>query len=172
MKSSFAMHRTIGIVGLVAAAFVTLSFAGPAFAADAKAQITELDQKCASAPTLDAGMACYDNSDELVVYDVGTPREFDGTKAVRADFKKFFDTSKDIKVEFVTFHVVTDGKLGIANSVQHVTWTDTKSGKPGDMTLRVTDVWRKEKDGWKIIEQHLSIPVDLASGKPDMQSKP
>jgi len=171
MKSSFATCRTIRIVGLLAAAFVFFSFVGKAFAADAKAQITELDQKCANAPTIDELMACYDNSDDLVVYDVSTPREFDGTKAVRADFKNFFDDYKNFKIEFVSFHVVTDGKLGVANSIQHLTATD-KSGKPFDMTFRVTDVWRKEKDGWKMIEQHLSFPVDMASGKADMQSKP
>ena len=165
MKSRFR------IVGLAAAALVALSFAGQALAADAKAQITALDQKCANAPTLDQAMSCYDNSDDLVVYDVMTPREFDGTKAVRADFQKFFDANKSFKVEFVTFHVVTDGKLGIANSVQHLTATD-KSGKQTEMTIRVTDVWRKEKDGWKMIEQHLSFPIDLASGKADLQSKP
>jgi len=166
MKSSFR------IVGLVAAAFVALSFAGQALAADAKARITELDQKCANAQTLDEAMGCYDNSDDLVIYNVSPPRELDGTKAIRPVFQTFFDTAKNIKVEFVTLHVVTDGKLGIANSVQHATWTDTKSGKPSEITFRVTDVWRKEKDGWKMIEQHISVPVDLASGKADLQSKP
>ena len=89
-------------------------------------------------------MACYDNSDDLVVYDVMTPREFDGTKAVRGDFQGFFDNYKNAKVEFVSLHVVTDGKLGIANSIQHVTATD-KSGKAADLTFRVTDVWRKRR---------------------------
>jgi ketosteroid isomerase-like protein len=148
-----------------------LSFAEQAFAADAKAQITDLEHKCAAATTLDGAMACEDNSDDLVVYDIGTPREFDGPKAVRADFQNFFDNNKDIKVEFVALHVVTDGKLGFANSIQHLTATD-KSGKPVDMTFRVTDVWRKEKAGWKVIHAHISWPIDLASGKPDMQSKP
>jgi ketosteroid isomerase-like protein len=171
MKSSFATYRTIRIVGLVAAVFVALSFAGQALAADAKAQITELDQKCANAPTIDELMACYDNSDDLVVYDLTTPREFDGTKAVRADFQNFFDYYKNFKIQFVTLHVVSDGKLGVANSIQHMTATE-KSGKPFEMTFRVTDVWRKEKDGWKMIEQHISVPVDMASGKADMQSKP
>ena len=44
-------------------------------------------------------------------------------------------------------------------------------GKPVDTIFRVTDVWRKEKGGWKIIHSHISVPVDLASGKADMQSK-
>ena len=46
-----------------------------------------------------------------------------------------------------------------------------KSGKPIDMIFRVTDVWRKEKGGWKMIHSHISVPIDMASGKADLQSK-
>jgi ketosteroid isomerase-like protein len=115
-------------------------------------------------------MACYAPGDDLVVYDIGTPREFDGQKAVRADFQNFFDTVKNPKVEFVSLHVVTDGKMALANSVQHFTGTD-KSGKPADMTFRVTDVWQKQEGQWKMIHTHVSFPTDMASGKADMQSK-
>ena len=163
--------RSGGLFGAVAAALMALGLAGQALAADAKAQVTDLEHKCAAATTTDEIMDCYDNSDDVVVYDIGTPREFDGPKAVRGDFQKFFDNSKNGKIEFVSMHVVTDGKMALAESVQHYTGTD-KSGKPIDMTFRVTDVWRKEKPGWKIIHSHISVPVDLASGKPDMQSKP
>jgi ketosteroid isomerase-like protein len=115
-------------------------------------------------------MACYAPGDDLVVYDIGTPREFDGQKAVRGDFQNFFDTVKNPKVEFVSLHVVTDGKMALANSVQHFTGTD-KSGKPADMTFRVTDVWQKQEGQWKMIHTHVSFPTDMASGKADMQSK-
>jgi ketosteroid isomerase-like protein len=165
MKKS-ALH--IGTVALAAA--LAWSFSGLALAADSKAQITDLEHKCASATTVDELMGCYDSTDEVVVYDVGTPREFDGPKAVRGDFQSFFDSIKNPKVEFVSLHVVSDGKMGLANSVQHFTGTG-KDGKAVDMTLRVTDVWRKEKGGWKIIHTHASFPVDMASGKSDMQSK-
>ena len=115
-------------------------------------------------------MDCYDNSDELVVYDMGTPREFDGPKAVRGDFQSFFD-NENLKIEYVGLHIVTDGKMGLANSVQRLTATD-KSGKPVDMTFRETNVWEKKDGKWKIIHEHISFPVDLASGKADTQSKP
>jgi len=65
---------------------------------------------------------------------------------------------------------VTDGKMGAAFSVQHFTATD-KSGKPVDMTVRVTDVWQKQKGKWKMIHTHVSFPTDLTTGKADMQSK-
>jgi ketosteroid isomerase-like protein len=158
------------VVTLAAAALMALGLGAQARAANAKADLTELEHKCAAATTVDELMGCYDASDELVVYDISTPREFDGPAAVRADFQNFFDNSKNPKVEFISLHVITDGKLGAAESVQHFTATD-KSGKPLDMIFRVTDVWHKEKGGWKIIHSHISFPVDVASGKADMQSK-
>ncbi len=45
-------------------------------------------------------------------------------------------------------------------------------GKAVDMTWRSTNVWRKENGTWKIIHAHCSVPVDMATGKADMQSKP
>jgi ketosteroid isomerase-like protein len=166
------MRKSEIVVGTIAAALImTLGFGAPARAADSKAQIEDLEHKCAAAKTVDELMACYESSDDLEVYDVGTPREFDGTKAVRGDFQNFFDNIKNPKVEFVALHVVTDGKMGLANSIQHFTGTD-KAGKPVDMTFRVTDVWRKIDGQWKIIHTHVSFPVDMASGKADMESKP
>lgn len=165
------MRKTgLVIAALASAALFAWSFGAQAFAAGAKEEITELEHKCAAATTVDDLMGCYDASDELVVYDITTPREFDGPAAVRGDFQNFFDNSKNPKIEFISLHVTTDGKLGAAESVQHFTGTD-KSGKPVDMIFRVTDVWRKEKGGWKIIHTHVSVPVDMASGKADMQSK-
>jgi ketosteroid isomerase-like protein len=40
------------------------------------------------------------------------------------------------------------------------------------MTARVTDVYRKVAGHWRIVQEHVSVPVDLASGKPDFTSKP
>jgi len=49
--------------------------------------------------------------------------------------------------------------------------TDTK-GQPIDITVRVTDGYRKIAGDWVIVHEHVSVPVDLATGKPDLSSKP
>jgi hypothetical protein len=36
----------------------------------------------------------------------------------------------------------------------------------------VTDVYRKIKGKWLIVQEHVSFPVDLATGKADLLSKP
>jgi ketosteroid isomerase-like protein len=164
MRKSVLAASVLALAALIASGF------GATARADSKDEITELEHKCASATTADEALKCYSKTNDLVVYDLMTPREFDGRDAVRADFQGGFNSFKNPKVEFINLHVVSDGKLGVAESVQHMTATDN-SGKPIDMIFRVTDVWRKEKDGWKIIHSHISLPVDMASGKADMQSK-
>jgi ketosteroid isomerase-like protein len=45
-------------------------------------------------------------------------------------------------------------------------------GRPVDRTVRVTDGYRKVGGDWLIALEHVSVPVDLATGKPDVHSKP
>ena len=40
------------------------------------------------------------------------------------------------------------------------------------MTVRVSDVYRKTGGAWWIVQEHVSVPVDLDTGKPDMTAKP
>ena len=61
--------------------------------------------------------------------------------------------------------------LGFSHSIQRVRGTD-KKGQPVDITVRVTDGYRKIGGNWLIVLEHVSVPVDLATGKPDLSSKP
>jgi ketosteroid isomerase-like protein len=40
------------------------------------------------------------------------------------------------------------------------------------MTLRLTDVLREINGKWLIVHEHVSVPVDVATGKADLTSKP
>ena len=67
--------------------------------------------------------------------------------------------------------VVADRNLAYSHSIQHVAGTD-KQGKKLDLTVRVTDVYKKAHGRWQIIHEHVSVPVDLDTAKPDLTSKP
>jgi len=41
-----------------------------------------------------------------------------------------------------------------------------------DLILRVTDGYANFGGKWLISHEHISVPVDLATGKADLQSKP
>jgi ketosteroid isomerase-like protein len=40
------------------------------------------------------------------------------------------------------------------------------------MVIRTTDCLKKIKGKWLIVHEHNSVPVDLATGKGDLLSKP
>jgi ketosteroid isomerase-like protein len=75
------------------------------------------------------------------------------------------------KFDITDLAITVEGNLGFSHSIQHVSGTGTK-GQPIDLTVRVTDGYRKIGGDWLIVLEHVSVPVDLATGKPDFSSKP
>jgi ketosteroid isomerase-like protein len=143
--------------------------------ADDVAKIKALEQHLASAITsrnVDAIMQSYIPDESLFVFDVIPPRQYVGAKAFREDWGDFLAGLKGpLKYEVTDVVVTTVGDLGYGHSIQRVVATNTK-GQPVDLTTRVTDVYRKLKGRWVIVQEHISVPVDLDTGKPDLTSKP
>ena len=167
MKKLGLIIGVFTVVAILAWSFVRHANAG----GDDKQAITDLEHKLAAATSADQALKYYDPTDEVAVFDMaGPPREYVGQKAVRGDFEKGFAGVKNPKVDFVELNVLTDGNLGFARSVQHFTATGP-DGKPVEVTFRQTDCLHKVDGQWKILHQHISVPVDMASGKADMASK-
>jgi ketosteroid isomerase-like protein len=162
MKNS-AWLTLVGVLAMVAAAAVSAN------AATAKEEITALEHKCIAAQNADEAMACYDPND-VAIYDFQPPLVYSGKEAVQKDLADFFNNAKNIKGRFLQLLVVTDGKLGVANSIQHFTWTG-KDGKPMEANFRVTDCLHKVNGQWKIFHSHVSVPVDPTTGKAVMNAK-
>ena len=137
--------------------------------ADDQQTISDLEHKLAVQTNPDEVMKFWESGDDVVLFDVMSPREFAGQKALR-DHLRDFSGFKDVKVEFLELKVISDGKLALASSVQHYTAKDA-DGKPIDVTFRQTDLWRNTNGQWKIINSHVSYPVDMKTGKADMASK-
>ena len=117
-------------------------------------------------------MSVYLPDETLFVFDVVPPRQYVGAKAYRKDWEDYIATLKGpVKFEISDLSIAVDGNLGWGHSIQHVSSTDTK-GQPVDLTVRVTDVYRKIKGNWRIVHEHVSVPVDLDTLKPDLSSKP
>jgi ketosteroid isomerase-like protein len=164
------MKRSGSLVILLAALFVMGSLSSISWAAgDAKAQITELEHKLINATSADEALSYYDPN-KVSVFDFEPPLQYVGESAVHTDFNNFFANATNIKGEFLQIDVVTDGRLGIVNSIQHFTWTG-KDGKPMEATLRVTDSLHKVDGQWKIFHSHISVPVDPATGQAQMNLK-
>ena len=156
---------------MVSIAIFTALICALAFAAraDDQQEITDLEHKLAFQTDPNEIMKFYESGDDIVLFDVMSPREFAGNKTIH-DHMKDFAGFKDVKAEFLELQVISDGKLALARSVQRLTGKGA-DGKPFDSTFRVTDVWRKTNGQWKLIHVHVSYPVDMKTGKADMASK-
>jgi ketosteroid isomerase-like protein len=159
-------------VGLVLTAIVGVALVGlgpsseARAAGSAKAQITDTENKLLNATSTDQAIQYYDQKN-IDFYDVVPPLQYKGGDAVRGDLDNFFSNAKDLKGKMVELTVITDGKLGVAYSIQHFTWTG-KDGKAAEATLRVTDAYHKVDGQWKIFHSQVSMPVDFKTGMGQM----
>jgi uncharacterized protein (TIGR02246 family) len=159
------------------AIFVALSltaFATPA-RADARADIKALEDRFVAAfkaKDVDAIMKVYAPGQTLVVFDVVPPRQYVGAAAYRKDWQTVFGSfDGPITVELTDLDIGADRNLAYSHSIQRVAGTN-KHGKKLDLTVRVTDVYQKIGGRWLIVHEHVSVPVDLETDKPDLSSKP
>jgi len=89
-------------------------------------------------------MGSYFPDESLFVFDAIPPRQYVGAKAYRKDLEDFFASFPGPveTFEIADLNVVTNGNLGFSHSIQRSVFTD-KDGKKLDITLRVTDAYRK-----------------------------
>jgi ketosteroid isomerase-like protein len=148
---------------IVAAAALLINVSINAHASSKNEQaIRDVENKMIATTNTDDLMKYYDQND-VDVYDLAGPLQYEGNAAVRGDFDNVFATFVGAKGNFVELVVVADSKLGMARSIQHFAWTD-KAGKPQEVTVRVTDVFHKVDGRWKVIHTHISAPMDPKTG--------
>jgi ketosteroid isomerase-like protein len=157
------MRKLGWFIGMVAAVALLLSLSVNAHAStkDEKA-IKDVEHKMIATTNTDDLMKYYDQND-VDVYDLAGPLQYKGNAAVRGDFDNVFANFAGAKGNFVELVVVTDGKMGMARSIQHFAWID-KARKPQEVTVRVTDVFHKVDGQWKVIHTHISAPMDPKTG--------
>ena len=150
------------------------AFGTPAYA-DARADIRSLEDRFVAAfkaKDVDALMKIYAPGQALVVFDVVPPRQYVGGAAYRKDWQTFLGNfDGPITVELTDLDIGADRNLAYSHSIQRVAGTD-KQGKKLDLTVRVTDVYQKIGGRWFIVHEHVLVPVDLDTDKPDLASKP
>jgi len=123
------------------------------------------------AKDLNAIMACYVPDQSLIVFDATPPRQYTGAAAYRKDFEDFFAGFQGpMDATLSDVDVTVGGDVAYGHSIQHVTTTD-KAGKKVELTVRVTDGYKKVNGQWLISHEHVSVPVDFNTMKPDLDSK-
>jgi uncharacterized protein (TIGR02246 family) len=125
------------------------------------------------AKDVDTIMRNYAAGQELFVFDVTPPRQHVGFDDYKKDYQDFFAAFPGPvdRLEIQELSIVTDGKLAYSHCVEPVTVT-AKDGSKFSIKLRITDGLRKINGKWLITQEHVSVPVDLETGKADLASKP
>jgi ketosteroid isomerase-like protein len=160
--------KTYIFAGAVCA--LALTHAAAAAPSDA-AQIRALEARfadAARAKDVDRVMRAY--APGVKVFDVSPPREYDGIDAYRADWGAFLSgVAGPLSFTLSDLNVEAEGSLAWSTSIQSLGWNDPK-GASHNLTVRVTDVYRKRGGAWRIVHEHVSVPVDLMSGQGDLAS--
>jgi len=121
---------------------------------------------------VDKVMSVYAPGKQLFVFDVIPPREYTSWEAFKKDWEGLFAAFPGpfkMTLSEQTIHV--SGSLAYGHNIQTGEFTG-KDGKKTVIISRTTDIYRKMNGKWLIVEEHNSVPVDLDTMKPDLQSKP
>jgi ketosteroid isomerase-like protein len=175
MKSAFvrmASSRRMALWVLIAGTAALLS--APPAHADAASEIRAAQLSIATgaeARNLDAIMSNYLDSEKLFVFDVYPPRAYLGYDAFRKDWHDFLAGLKEpITYQMQDMDVDTDGKLGYVHVIEHIVSTDN-AGKPVEINMRVTELYRKINGKWLIVHEHASVPVNIKTDVADVLSR-
>jgi len=62
------------------------------------------------------------------------------------------------------------GDIAYVHNIQDAYWTG-KDGKQQEQVAHVSHVYCKQHGHWLIVQEHVSVPVDFTTMKPDLLSR-
>ena len=108
---------------------------------------------------------------EVVSFDIGPPLQHGGGEEFRKRWQAVFDLFPGpIGYEVAELQVQSSQDLAWTRSLNRMHGT-TRDGEV-DRWLRWTACWRKAEGRWRIVHEHVSVPVDLRGGKALLALKP
>ena len=146
----------------------------PDTTAQDQADIQALEAKFAAAfnaKDVNSIMALYTPGDNLIVFDAAPPRQYNGWAAYQKDWQDFFASFPGpTDFTLTELSVTVGGNVAYSHSIQHGILTE-RDGKKFDITVRVTDGYQKVNGVWLIAHEHVSVPVDLNTLRPVLNSQ-
>ncbi len=135
-------------------------------------QLLDRWAKAARAGDVNAVMSLYQPGNALVAFDIVPPLQYLGFAAYRKDYQEFFDQFKGgLEVEYRDLTIEAGDKVAFSHGLERLSGT-LKSGEKFDTWVRFTEGYRKTNGHWLAIHDHISVPVDLATGKAALDLKP
>jgi len=122
------------------------------------------------AKDIDRLMALY--STDIVYFDLVPPLRYAGTAALRARFLDWFGRwDSAIGLETRDLSVLESGDVAAAHMLIRASGT-LKGGREVGYWVRTSNGCQRSDDGWLITHEHVSLPVDMASGRAVMDVQP
>lgn len=119
---------------------------------------------------IDRLMALY--SPDIVYFDLVPPLRYVGTAALRARFSDWFGRWKSaIGQEIRDVNVLESGGVAAAHMLIWASGTLT-DGREVGYWVRTTNGCQRSNGTWLITHEHVSLPVDMASGRAAMDLVP
>ena len=114
------------------------------------------------AANLDGVMSHYVR--DVVSFDIEPPLGYVGAETKRNHWAGMFAAYRmPPDYEFRDVVIIAGDEVAFGHSFNHVSGT-LKNGHRSDLWLRWTACFRKVGGGWLIAHDHVSLPVDVASG--------
>jgi uncharacterized protein (TIGR02246 family) len=102
---------------------------------------------------------------EVVSFDLGPPLQHGAGETFAKRWQELFESYQGpIDYEVHDLSIAADDDLAFSHSLNRVSGT-TKNGQKSDRWLRWTACYRKTNGKWVIVHEHVSVPVDIRSGK-------
>lgn len=124
--------------------------------------IAEIEREMASAQAVEGVTRTWD--DNLVYYDI-QPEGAVGKEAATAMIAEQFRGVKNLRSKILQMTVHAEGTIGYAFSTQNFISDVTTDGPGLNFIFRETDIFVKKEGKWRLVHQHLSVPVDFVSGR-------
>ena len=126
-------------------------------------ELTEQRLKAVHAKDVDAAMACY--ADDVIVYDLFTPTKVSGAGDYRKNYEMWFQCCQGpANYEIKELDVVAGDEVAFCRSLNRMTGPNPE-GKVEETWLRVTVCFQKRGGEWKVVHEHISVPLDMESQK-------
>lgn len=101
---------------------------------------------------------------DIVSYDIEPPLRHLGAAAKEGNWARVFAAYRELDYEVRDLTVAVGGDVAFAYSLNRLSGT-LADGNRNAIWVRWTGCFRKIDGGWRIAHDHVSVPLDVASGK-------
>jgi len=144
-------------------------------AANDEAEIRQLQDQWTKAfrmKDINGIMSVYETGNNLIAYDIVPPLQYAGFDAYKKDYEDFLDQFQSaLDVEMRNVSIIAGDTVAFSRGLERISGT-LKGGEKFDSWIRFTQCYRKTHGRWLAVHDHISVPVDFASGKALLDLKP